>query len=117
MMVPGGPQQLSGSGGRAGAAGPGLQAGGPDVVFEQTRGVVMLDAVKPPGAPPQTTTPQPPAATTQSNPQTARPPAPPHEPPAGATPLGTVRVAVLGNQPDLLPNLQAPEPRSQIRRH
>ncbi len=95
-------------------AGPGLQAGGSDVVFEQTRGVVMLDAVKPPGAPPQTTTPQPPAATTQSNPQTARPPAPPHEPPAGATPLGTVRVAVLGNQRDLLANLEAREARFEV---
>src|SRR6266852_4847918 len=71
-------------------AGPGLQAGGSDVVFEQTRGVVMLDAVQPPGARPQTP-PQPPVATAPPSTQTPRPPAPP----AGATPLGTVRIAVL----------------------
>jgi Caspase domain len=95
-------------------AGPNLHAGGSDVVFEQTRGVVMLDAAQAAGAPPQTLLPQPPAATTPSNPQTARPPAPPHEPPAGATPLGTVRVAVLGNQRDLLANLEAREARFEV---
>src|SRR5712671_4148215 len=73
-------------------AGPSLRTGGSDVVFEQTRGVVMLDAAPPAGARPQTPPPQPPAATAPPNPQTERPPAPP----AGATPLGTVRIAVLG---------------------
>jgi Caspase domain len=91
-------------------AGPSLNAGGSDVVFEQTRGVVMLDAVPPAGARPQTPPPQPPAATAPPNPQTERPPAPP----AGATPLGTVRIAVLGNQRDLLANLEAREARFEV---
>jgi hypothetical protein len=91
-------------------AGPGLQAGGSDVVFEQTRGVVMLDAVQPPGARPQTPPPQPPVATAPPSTQTPRPPAPP----AGATPLGTVRIAVLGNQRDLLANLEAREARFEV---
>src|SRR5258706_1440225 len=75
-------------------AGPGLQAGGSDVVFEQTRGVVMLDAGQPPGARPQTPPPQPPVATAPPSTPTPRPAAPP----AGATPLGTLRIALLGNQ-------------------
>jgi len=95
-------------------AGPSLQAGGSDVVFEQTRGVVMLDAVQPPGARPQTPPPQPPAATALSNLQTARPPASPPAPPAAATPLGAVRIAVLGNQRDLLANLEAREARFEV---
>jgi hypothetical protein len=93
-------------------AGPSLLAGGSDVVFEQTRGVVMLDAGQ--AARPQTPSLEPPAATAPSNPPTARPPAPPREPPAGATPLGTVRVAVLGNQRDLLANLEAREARFEV---
>jgi hypothetical protein len=96
-------------------AGPSLHAGGSDVVFEQTRGVVMLEAAEAAGALPQMSLPQPPAAITpsnlQTNLQTARPPAPP---PAGATPLGTVRVAVLGNQRDLLANLEAREARFEV---
>ncbi len=95
-------------------AGPGLQTGGSDVVFEQTRGVVMLDAVQPPGARPQTPPPQPPAASALSNLQTARPPASPPAPPTGATPLAAVRIAVLGNQRDLLANLEAREARFEV---
>jgi hypothetical protein len=95
-------------------AGPSLRADGSDVVFEQTRGVVMLDAVPPAGARPQTPPPQPPVTTGPSNTQTARPPAPPPGPPAGATPLGTVRIAVLGNQRDLLANLEAREARFEV---
>jgi len=95
-------------------AGPSLQAGGSDVVFEQTRGVVMLDAVQPPGARPQTPPPQPPAASALSNLQTARPPASPPAPPTGATPLAAVRIAVLGNQRDLLANLEAREARFEV---
>jgi len=95
-------------------AGPSLRAGGSDVVFEQTRGVVMLDAVQAAGARPQATPPQPPVATAPPNTQTARPPAPPQEPPTGATPLGTVRVAVLGNQRDLLANLEARQARFEV---
>jgi hypothetical protein len=93
-------------------AGPSLHAGGSDVVFEQTRGVVMLDAGQ--AARPQTPSLQPPAATAPSNPLTVRPPAPAYESPAGATSLGTVRVAVLGNQRDLLANLEAREARFEV---
>jgi len=93
---------------------PSLRAGGSDVVFEQTRGVVMLDAVQAAGARPQAPPPQPPVATASPNTQTARPPAPPQEPPTGATPLGTVRVAVLGNQRDLLANLEARQARFEV---
>src|SRR6266852_4386593 len=95
-------------------AGPSLRAGGSDVVFEQTRGVVMLDAVPPAETRPQTPPPQPPVTTAPSNTQTARPPAPPPGPPAGATPLGTVRIAVLGNQRDLLANLEGREARFEV---
>jgi hypothetical protein len=95
-------------------AGPGLQAGGSDVVFEQTRGVVMLDAVQPPGARPQTPSLQPPVAIAPPSAQTPRPPAPQPAPSAGATPLGTVRIAVLGNQRDLLANLEAREARFEV---
>jgi hypothetical protein len=84
-------------------AGPSLHGGGSDVVFEQTRGVVMLDAVRPDEAPPQAQLPQPPATTAPST-QTPRPPVPP---PGATTSLGTVRVAVLGNQRDLLASLEA----------
>src|SRR6266852_3498088 len=93
---------------------PSLRAGGSDVVFEQTRGVVMLDAVPPAETRPQTPPPQPPVTTAPSNTQTARPPAPPPGPPAGATPLGTVRIAVLGNQRDLLANLEGREARFEV---
>jgi Caspase domain len=86
-------------------AGP--SPGGSDVVFEQTRGVVMLDAGPPADARPQTLPPQPSAAIAAPNTQMARPPTPPPGPPEGVTSLGVVRVAVLGNQRDLLASLEA----------
>jgi hypothetical protein len=95
-------------------AGPIARANGSDVVFERTRGVVLLDAVQPAETRPQTTTPQPPATAASSGTQTARPPTPPSGPPPGATPLGTVRIAVLGNQRDLLTNLEAREARFEV---
>jgi hypothetical protein len=95
-------------------AGPGLHTGGSDVVFEQTRGVVMLDAVQPPGARLQTLPPQSPVAIASPSTQTPRPPAPQSTPSAVATPLGTVRIAVLGNQRDLLANLEAREARFEV---
>ncbi len=95
-------------------AGPSLRTGGSDVVFEQTRGVVMLDAAPPAATRPQTPPPQPSFTTAPSNTQTARPPAPPPGPPAGATSLGPVRIAVLGNQRDLLANLEAREARFEV---
>jgi hypothetical protein len=89
-------------------AGPGPRAGGSDVVFEQTRGVVMLDVASQTETRPQTS-PSPPVTTAPSSTQTARPPTPVYEPPVGptATALGKVRVAVLGNQRDLLASLEA----------
>ncbi len=94
-------------------AGPGPRAGGSDVVFEQTRGITMLGAV--PAADPrlQTLAPQPPGTTAPPSTQPERPPAPLVGPPV-ATPLGTVRIAVLGNQRDLLANLEAREARFEV---
>jgi hypothetical protein len=79
-------------------SGPIASTGGSDVVFERTRGVILLDRL------------QPNQARRQTPPQ---PPAPP-PPPAGATPLSTVRVAVLGDQRDLLANLEAREARFEV---
>jgi Caspase domain len=92
-------------------AGPIARADGSDVVFARTRGVVLLDAVQPAETHPQTL-PQPAATAASPGTQTARPAVPP--PPAGATPLGTVRIAVLGNQRDLLANLEAREARFDV---
>jgi hypothetical protein len=92
--------------------GPGPRAGGSDVVFEQTRGITMLDPVRPAG--PSFQTPQPPGTTAPPNTLTERPQPPPPGPPPGATPLGTVRIAVLGNQRDLLANLEAREARFEV---
>jgi len=95
-------------------AGPTVQPGGSDVVFEQTRGVVMLDA-PPANARPQTLPPQPAALAAPSTTQTALAgePSPPGLP-AGPTPLGAVRIAVLGNQRDLLANLEARQARFEV---
>ena len=74
-------------------AGPSLRPDGSDVVFEQTRGVVMLDAPLAEARPPNTEPPRPPAPSAGS--------------PGGVASLDTVRVAVLGNQRDLLASLEA----------
>jgi hypothetical protein len=84
-------------------SGPIASAGGSDAVFDRTRGVILLDALRPNEARPQT-----PPPSTAASPSTAPPP------PAGATALGTVRVAVLGDQRDLLANLQAPQARLEV---
>jgi Domain of unknown function (DUF4384) len=75
-------------------SGPILRAGGSDVIFDRTRGVILLNpSLKPPspgaGAGPPTPT-------------------------ADATPLGIVRVAVLGDKRDLLANLEAREARFEV---
>jgi Caspase domain len=93
-------------------AGPIARTDGADVVFERTRGVVLLDAVQPAETRPQTPPPQPPVTATSPNTPAPHPPAPPPGP--GATPLGTVRIAVLGNQRDLLANLEAREARFEM---
>jgi hypothetical protein len=85
-------------------SGPMARSGGSDVIFDRTRGVILLDSPRPIEQRPQT----PPAAVA------ARPPASPTPPPAGATPLGVVRVAVLGDQRDLLANLEAREARFEV---
>jgi hypothetical protein len=94
-------------------AGPIVRADGSDVVFARTRGVVLLDAVQPAETHPQTP-PQPAATAASSGTQAARPPVPPPGSAAAATPLGTVRIAVLGNQRDLLANLEAREARFDV---
>jgi hypothetical protein len=99
---------------------------GANVVY-RTRAVVLLDAVEKPEARPQTppqppaTTslppPQPPAATSLPPPSLAQPPRPPAQPaptPVATNSLGPVRVAVLGNQRDLLANLEAREARFEV---
>jgi hypothetical protein len=83
-------------------SGPMTRAGSSDVIFERTRGVILLDSPRLSEAQPQT----PPAATAP------RPPVPP--PPAEATALGVVRVAVLGDQRDLLANVEAREARFEV---
>ncbi len=75
--------------------GPIPRPGSPDVVFESTRGVVLLDAVQPDSAP------------QASRPLAALGP----QPGAG---LPAVRVAVLGNQRDLLASVEAREARFEI---
>ncbi len=82
-------------------------SGGSDPVFERTRGVVVLDKVQDDVPAPS---PQPP--TKSPGPPTVRPPAPPPAPAVAS--LGTVRVAVLGNQRDLLANLEPREARFEI---
>lgn len=92
-------------------SGPMTRAGGSDVVFERTRGVIVLDAVQP-----SETRPQPPAPVTAALPgaqQAARPPAPPPPAPAPGA-LGIVRIAALGDQRDLLANLEAREARFEV---
>lgn len=93
------------------AAGPAAHAGGSDVVFERRRGVILLDAVQSDETRPQTP-PQSPATTVSPSTQAAHPPAPPAGQPAGAA--GAVRIAVIGNQRDLLANLEAREARFEV---
>jgi hypothetical protein len=87
------------------ASAPAVRDVGSEVLF-RTRAVVLLDAV-------EKAEPRPPAATPQ--PPSAAPPArPPVTPPAVAVTLGNVRVAVLGNQRDLLANIEAREARFEV---
>jgi hypothetical protein len=78
-------------------AGPLPRPGAPDVLFQRTRGVVLLDAVQPAG----------PA-------EAASPPAPPPGPQRPGAILPAVRVAVLGNQRDLLASIEAREARFEV---
>ena len=105
--------------------GPAAGGAGSSVAY-RTRAVVLLDAVEKPEPRPQTPTPQPPATTSLPPPQppvtTPLPPptlAQPARPPAGPAPvatnsLGPVRVAVLGNQRDLLANIEVREARFEV---
>jgi hypothetical protein len=95
-------------------AGPIVREVGSDTVFERTRAVVLLDAVEKAQPRPQTPPPQTPGTVAPGT-QTARPPAPPTERlPAVTSSLDNVRVAVLGNQRDLLANLEAREARFEV---
>jgi len=96
-------------------AGPVMRGIGSDVVF--TRAVVLLDPL--PDARPQTPPAQPPGTPPSAGAQAGRPPssalpAPTGRPPSAGAPLDTVRVAVLGNQRDLLANLEAREARFEV---
>ena len=93
-------------------AGPVGRDDGSDVVFERTRGVVLLGGAGGPSPTRfQTTTPPPPVVTAPSNALLARPqPADP----LGATSLGTVRIAVLDNQRDQLANLETRKARFEV---
>jgi len=99
----------------------------PDVVFARTRAVVLLDPAeravvlldavekadpRPQAAPNQSAAVPPPAGTLQAGAPPARPPQP--APGTATTSLGTVRVAVLGNQRDLLANVEAREARFEV---
>ena len=95
-------------------AGPLARDVASDVVFERTRAVVLLDAVEKVETPPQTPPSQPLGSVAPPGPQTVRPPAPPTERLQGAAPLSNVRIAVLGNQRDLLANLEAREARFEV---
>jgi hypothetical protein len=79
-------------------SGPMARTGGSDVIFDRTRGVIVLDPL--------------PQGHLQTPPPAAHPPAPP--PPVSATALGIVRVAVLGDQRDRLANLEAREARFEV---
>jgi len=93
-------------------AGPVGRDDGSDVVFERTRGVVLLGGAGGPSPTRvQTTTPPPPVVTAPSNALPARPQPP--DPP-GATSLGTVRIAVLDNQRDQLANLETRKARFEV---
>jgi hypothetical protein len=97
--------------------GPAARDVGANVVF-RTRAVVLLDAVEKPEVRPQGSqsrppqSPQPPAITSpQPQPVVVQPVRPPA---VATTPLGPVRVAVLGNQRDLLANIEAREARFDV---
>jgi len=107
--------------------GPTARDAGSNVAF-RTRAVVLLDAVEKPDPRPQAPTPQPPAtnslpppqppATTSLPPpsyaQPPRPPAVPTPAPVATNSLGPVRVAVLGNQRDLLANIETREAQFEV---
>jgi hypothetical protein len=92
-------------------SGPIASTGDSDVVFDRTRGVILLDAFQPDDARPPAL-PQPPSTAAVPGAAAVRPPAPP--PAVGATELGTVRVAVLGDQRDLLASLEARAARFEV---
>jgi hypothetical protein len=103
--------------------GPAARDIGANVVF-RTRAVVLLDAVEKPETRPQGPQSQPPHPPALQQPQPQPQPQPavvqparPSAPTPGSvatTPLGPVRVAVLGNQRDLLANIEAREARFDV---
>jgi Caspase domain len=103
--------------------GPAARDIGANVVF-RTRAVVLLDAVEKPETRPQGPQSQPPQPPALQQPQPQPQPQPavvqparPSAPTPGSvatTSLGPVRVAVLGNQRDLLANIEAREARFDV---
>jgi hypothetical protein len=73
-----------------------------EILYGRTRGVVLLDP-SPKSAPP----PQPPSPSSAATPAPSKPVVSPQERPA--PPLDTVRIAVLGNQKELLKGLEPKE--------
>jgi hypothetical protein len=91
------------------AAGPPAQDSGSEILYGRTRGVVLLDPTEKSDPRPQSPSSQPAAPAPiplPSKPAVLLPPRP-----AAAAPLDTVRVAVLGNQRDLLKDLDTREAR------
>lgn len=86
-------------------SGPIASTGGSEVAFNRTRGVILLDTLRPNEARPQTL-PQSPSTAVSPNAAGSRPPVPAQ--------LGIVRVGVLGDQRDLLANLEAREARFEV---
>jgi hypothetical protein len=91
-------------------AGPNIRERGSDVVFARTRAVVLLDPAPPPETRPQA----PPSSPSTPSTQAPRPPTSSAPPASVAAPLSNVRIAVLGNQRDLLANLEAREARFEV---
>jgi hypothetical protein len=81
---------------------PLAQNSGSEILYGRTRGVVLLDP-SPKSAPP----PQPPSPSSAATPAPSKPVVSPQERPA--PPLDTVRIAVLGNQKELLKGLEPKE--------
>jgi hypothetical protein len=91
------------------ATAPTAQESGSETVFERTRGVVLLDPTERSDARPSSQAPTEPVPSTAA-PSTAKALAAPVRQVA-TTPLDTVRVAVLGNQRELLKDLEIREAR------
>lgn len=85
-----------------------------DVIFSRTRAVVLLDSVDKADGRPQAQAAQPANAPAPAPSQFPKPAASPVPVPVAASSLPPVRVAVLGNQRDLLANVEPREARFEV---